>query len=160
MYQPLLVEVKSVGEDVTLAIGSWVKRLHFETAVLLASWMDECAREAKEWAQVKRRLRGVGTLHDASDQKWLDRGQPLTPAGRLDRTLLKKEDIEVKSEGATVVLIAGTTQAAMPHEAAIRISQWIRLKAKESQMRAGDTTRHWSEIKRAHELQHGPGVTN
>jgi hypothetical protein len=161
MFAPLLVEVKSVGEDVLLAIGTWSRRLHFETAVLLAAWMDECAREAKEWANVKRRLRGIGTMHDASDHKWLDRGQPFTPNGvpRVDRNMLKLHEIEVKSEGGTVVLIAGTAQAAMPHEAAIRISQWIRLKAKESQMRAGDTTRHWSVIKKGHEAQHGPGVT-
>ena len=155
MFAPLLVEVKSVGEDVTLAIGTWTKRLHFETAVLLATWLDECAREAKEWANVKRRLRGVGTMHDASDHKWLDRGQPFTLTVRLDRTLLKAHDIHVTSEGGTVVLIAGTTQAAMPHEAAIRISQFIRLKARESQMRAGDTTRHWSKIVQHHAEQHG-----
>lgn len=158
MFSPLLVEVKSIGEDVQLSIGSWSRRLYFETAVLLAAWMDECAREAKAWSGVKKHLlRGLGTLHDASDHKWLDRGQPFTPNGvpRVNRNLLKAHDIEVTSEGGTVVMVAGTAQAVLPHEAAIRISHWIRLRAKESQMRAGDTTRHWSKVVQRHAEQHG-----
>lgn len=161
-YLPLLVEVKSIGEDVVVAIGSWNRRLHFETAVLLAAWLDECAREAKLWAgNTKRLLRGIGTLHDASDKNWLNVGQPFTPNGvpRVDRSLLKKHDIEVKQEGGTVVLTAGTALMTLPYQAALQISQWIRVRAKESQTRAGDVTRHWSEITKAHEAQHGPGVT-
>ena len=162
MFAPLLVEVKSVGEDVVLAVGSWKRRLHFETAVLLAAWLDECGREAKLWASnSKRLLRGVGTLHDASDHNWLNRGQPFTPNGvpRVSRDLLKKHAIAVRQEGGTVVLTAGTAMMTLPYEAALQISQWIRLKAKESQTRAGDVKRHWSEITKAHRAQHGNGVT-
>jgi hypothetical protein len=162
MFTPLLVEVKSVGEDVVLAIGTWNRTLHFETAVLLAAWLDECAREAKAWTGNKNRmLRGIGTLHDASDHKWLDAGQPFDPnrVYPVNRDLLKKQDIAVRQEGGTVVLTAGTAAATLPHAAATQISQWIRLRAKESQMRAGDTGRHWSEITKAHEAQVGPGVT-
>jgi hypothetical protein len=162
IYAPFLVEVKSIGEDVVIAVGTWNRRLHFETAVMLASWLDECARDAKLWAgQTRQLLRAVGTLHDASDHKWLDRGQPFTPNGvpRVTRDLLKQKDIAVRQEGGTVVLTAGTSMMAIPYAAALQISQWIRLKAKESQMRAGDATRHWSKIVLAHEHQHGPGVT-
>ena len=158
MYQPLLVEVKSVGEDVTLAIGSWNRRLHFETAVLLAAWLDECSREAKAWTGTKDRLlKGVGTLHDASDHKWLDRGQPNDPNRVLpvNRDLLKAAQIDVRSEGGTVVFTAGSAMATLPYKAALQIAQWIRLKAKESQARAGDTTRHWSEIVVEHEARAG-----
>lgn len=162
MFRPLLVEVKSIGEDVLVAIGTWNRRLHFETAVLLAAWLDECAREAKDWTgNSKRVLRGIGTLHDASNPNWLNAGQPYTPNGvpRVNRDLLAKEEIAVASEGGTVVLTAGTAMATLPHAAALQISQWIRVRAKESQTRAGDTNRHWSGIVQAHEEQHGPGVT-
>ena len=162
MFAPLLVEVKSIGEDVLIAVCTWNRRLHFETAVLLAAWLDECARDAKDWAGVSKRLiRGVGTLHDASDNNWLNRGQPFTPNGvpRVDRSLLQKHDIAVRHDGGLVVLTAGTSMMQIPHAAALQISQWIRLKAKESQTRAGDVTRHWSEITKAHEIEYGTGVT-
>lgn len=158
MYAPLLVEVKSVGEDVLLVIGSWNRRLHFETAVLLATWMDECAREAKQWSgNARKYLRAVGTLHDASDHRWLNAGQPFDPNKLypVNRDLLKKEQIAVRQEGATVVMTAGTAEATIPYQAALQISQWLRLKAKESQTRAGDKTRHWSEIVTENAARHG-----
>lgn len=159
MFLPLVVEVKSIGEDVVLAIGSWKRRLYFETAILLADWMDTCGREAKEWAgNSKRLLRGIGTLHDASNPNWINAGQPFTPNGvpRVVRDVLKKHEIEVKSDGGTVVITAGSAMATMPYEAALQISQWIRLKAKESKTRAGDTTRHWSKVVAEHEAANGP----
>lgn len=158
MYAPLLVEVKSIGEDVIIAIGTWNRSLHFETAVLLASWLDECARDAKEWSGNRHHwLRGVGTLHDASDHRWINAGQPFTPGKvyPVNRDLLKKADISVRQVGGTVELTAGTAMATIPYEAALRIAQWIRLRAKESQTRAGDVTRHWSQITKQHEAQHG-----
>lgn len=162
MYAPQLVRVESVGERVLLAIGNWQRSLHFETAVLLAAWMNECARDAKHWAgNRKRGLRAVGTLHDASDAKWLDAGQPFDP-NRLfpvNRDVLKAEQISVRQAGGTVVLKFIQDEAAMPYAAALQISQWIRLKAKESQQRAGDK-RHWGKIVEAHQEIHGPGVTH
>ena len=162
MYQPLLVEVKSIGEDVVLAIGSWNRRMYFETAILLASWMDECARQAKQWEGNKdRKLYGIGTLHDASASDWINAGQPNDPnrVFNVNRDLLRKENIAVHQDCAMVVITAGTAEATMTHGAALQISQFIRLRAKESQTRAGDVTRHWSKIKRAHAEQVGPGVT-
>ena len=164
MFAPCLVEAKSVGEDVVLSLGSWHRTLHFETAVLLASWLDECARNAKLWAEDTRRLfKGVGTLHDASDHKWIMADQPFTPGKDFhvinrDSTL-KKHDIAVHAEGAAVVLLAGDAMATIPYQAALQISQFIRLKAKESQTRAGDVTRHWSKITQEHAAQLGPGIT-
>ena len=154
MFAPLLVEVKSVGEDVVLAIGTWNRTMYFETAVMLASWLDECAREAKAWTgNSKRLLRGVGTLHDASNHNWINAGQPFTP-GKLfpvNRDLLKREQISVRQDGGTVILTAGTAEATIPYEAALQISQWIRVRAKESQTRAGDLSRHWSKIAALHD---------
>jgi hypothetical protein len=162
MYVPLLVEVKSIGEDVIIAIGTWNRTLHFEPAVLLASWLDECARDAKIWAGNQHRwLRGVGTLHDASDHRWINAGQPFTPGKvyPVNRDRLKKADISVRQAGSTVEFTASTALATVPYETALQIAQWIRLRAKESQARAGDVTRHWSEITKEHAAQYGPEVT-
>lgn len=162
MYAPLTVEVKSLGEDVQLVIGSWRRRMHFETAVLLAAWLDECARDAKAWiGNSQRMLRGVGTLHDASNPNWINAGQPNTAGWRypVNHDRLKKAQIAVRQDCGIVVLTAGTAQASIPFDAALQISQWIRVRAKESQARAGDVTRHWSKIKQAHEVANGPGVT-
>lgn len=161
MYLPLKVEVASVGEDVTLTIGTWSRRMFFETAILIAEWLDQCAREAKRWTGNRQnRLVGVGTLHDASAKDWINAGQPFDPnrVFPVNRDLLKKENVAVSSGGAMVLLTAGSATASMPYAAAFQIAQWIRLKAKESQMRAGDTTRHWSKVKHEHEAQYGPGV--
>ena len=162
MYLPLAVEVSSIGEDVELAIGTWRRRMFFETAILLAAWMDECARSAKHWAGYShRRLYAIGTLHDASNPHWLNTGQPNDPLRvfNVNRDLLKKEQISVRHDGAIVVVTIGTSEASIPHTAAMQISQWLRQRAKESQMRAGDLTRHWSKVKQAHEQQNGLGVT-
>jgi len=162
MFLPLAVHAESVGEDVRLFIGTWQCRLFFETAILLASWLDECARDAKEWANTSTRfLKGVGTLHDASNPHWMNVGQPNDPRHvfRVNRDLLKKHEIEVRQEGATVVLDAKGAAATMPYAAALEIAQFIRVRAKESQQRAGDKTRHWSKVTKEHEKQVGPGIT-
>jgi hypothetical protein len=159
MYLPLKVEVKSLGEDVVLSIGSYSRRMHFEAAILLAHWMSRCARAAKSWTgHTHRRLYAVGTLHDASAKDWLNAGQPNDPrhVARVNRDLLRRENILVRQNMAMVVLELDSASAEMTHQAAQTISQWIRLKAKESQMRAGDLTRHWSKVTQAHEAQHGP----
>jgi hypothetical protein len=162
MFVPLRVDVKSLGEDVVLAIGGWQRRIHFEAAILLAAWLDECARQAKDWAQDKHRLlKGIGTLHDASNPRWIMAGQPADPrhVPTVNRDTLRLAQIAVRQVEGLVVLKAGDAEAAMPYKAALQISQWIRLRAKESQTRAGDTARHWSNITKAHQAQHGPGVT-
>jgi hypothetical protein len=163
MYLPHRVEVRSIGEDVEVAIGSLSRRMFFETAVLLAVWIDECARDAKAWRgrSSNRRFYAIGTLHDASNPNWINEGQPNDPLRvfNVNRDLLKKEQIAVRQEGARVVVKAGATEASMPYQAALQIAQWIRLHAKQSQKRAGDVDRHWSKIKQAHEQASGPRVT-
>ena len=162
MFTPLLVDVRSIGEDVVIAIGSWNRRLHFETAILLATWLDECGREAKAWSgKSERMLRAVGTLHDAGNSRWLDVGQPNDPLSmpRVNRDLLKREQIAVRAVGGTVELTAGSALATLPYEAALQISQWIRVRAKESQARAGDTKRHWSKVIREFVWRRGAAVT-
>ena len=45
-----------------------------------------------------------------------------------------------------VVLSIGNSDITMPYEAAIQLSQWLRVRGKEAKRTAGDMSRHWSAI--------------
>jgi hypothetical protein len=60
--------------------------------------------------------------------------------------LLSKQRMSVDTEGELVTLTIGNTTIKMPYEAAIQLSQWLRVRGKEAKRRAGDTSRHWSAI--------------
>jgi len=144
---PQLVQIGSVGEHVTLAIGNWQRQLHYETALLLAYWMQRRAREAKRWANKDRaKLYATGTLHDALAGP--NAGQPFTPNGVriVRRDVLRLERIEVEQNFGDVRLRFEGAEMGLPWKAALQIAQWIRLRAKESKARAGDTGRHWGRI--------------
>ena len=64
----------------------------------------------------------------------------------ISQGLLQPERISVHSEGDLVVIQLGNVTFKLPYEGAFTLSQWIRLKAKESKRRVGDTSRHWSVI--------------
>ena len=73
--------------------------------------------------------------------------------------LLKKERIAVESEGDLVHIHLGNVQVSLQYEAALLLSQWIRVRAKEAKRRAGDKSRHWSAIGTLHDANYGPDVT-
>lgn len=60
--------------------------------------------------------------------------------------LLQKQRMEVGTEGELVTLTIGNTTIKMPYEAALQLSQWLRVRGKEAKRRAGDTSRHWSVV--------------
>lgn len=60
--------------------------------------------------------------------------------------VMTPQRIEVRSEGENVVLVVGGAELRMQYEDALKISQWIRLRAKEAKARCGDVSRHWSGI--------------
>jgi len=68
------------------------------------------------------------------------------PAIHNKEPLLTPQKIEVFSRGEVVVLKIGNTELGMHYEDALRISQFIRLRAKEAKTLAGDTSRHWSAV--------------
>jgi hypothetical protein len=147
MFTRLAVEVQSLGENVELSIGNchWV--MHYTTALLLSVWMRRKAHLAKRHAQdVSQHWRGLAFLHDA--EKGPDHGQPFNPlktARVVVNNLLTREHIDVRQEGISVVVRLRDSKATIPYEPAITIGQWLRVRAKQSKNRAGDT-RHWSEI--------------
>lgn len=48
--------------------------------------------------------------------------------------------------GELVTIHFGNVPVTMHYEAALRISQFIRVRAKEAKRRAGDLSRHWSAV--------------
>ena len=68
------------------------------------------------------------------------------PAIHNKPCLLTPQKIAVRAEGDNVMIDVGNSTLTMHYEAALQISQWIRLRAKEAKRRAGDMSRHWSAI--------------
>jgi hypothetical protein len=74
----------------------------------------------------------------------------------VNRSLLKRERIAVASEGDLVKMTLGNVEVCLPYETALLLSQWLRVRAKESKRRAGDVSRHWSAVGTLHDAQRGP----
>lgn len=68
-----------------------------------------------------------------------------------NKNLLRQERIAVSSEGDLVVMQLGNVEVRLPYETALQLSQWLRVRAKESKRRAGDASRHWSLIGTLHD---------
>lgn len=68
------------------------------------------------------------------------------PAIHTVPDLLTPQRLSVESQGETVIIRVGNSELKMHYEDALKISQWIRSRAKEAKRRAGDMSRHWSAI--------------
>lgn len=68
------------------------------------------------------------------------------PAIHMKPPLLIKQNVTVESVGENVEVRIGNSTLTLHYESALLISQWIRMRAKESKRRAGDMSRHWSAI--------------
>lgn len=60
--------------------------------------------------------------------------------------LMKPTTIKVDWKGEYVLLQVGNSTLTMHYEDALKISQWIRLRAKEAKAFVGDRGRSWSSI--------------
>lgn len=74
----------------------------------------------------------------------------------LNKNLLKRERIAVRSVGDLVEIHLGNIEVKIHYETALLLSQWIRMGAKESKRRVGDMSRHWSIIGKIHDAEYGP----
>lgn len=63
----------------------------------------------------------------------------------MDDMLLKKR-ISVESEGELVVIRVGSAEMKMHYTEALKLQQWIRIRAKEVKRAVGDTNHHWSVV--------------
>ncbi len=69
-----------------------------------------------------------------------------TPFIQVKPSLLSAQRVEVASAGELVTITVGNATLRMHYRDAFKLSQWIRLRAKESKRRAGDTSWHWSAL--------------
>lgn len=123
----------------------------FEAAFSLSSQMRRQANAARAAVGDASHVWGVaGTLHDA--ELGPDACQPFTPGKVFPvcRDRLTPAQVGARFDGVLVAVKLGTTEAKLPSLAALKISQWIRLRAKESKRRAGDVSRHWSQVRAVH----------
>jgi hypothetical protein len=67
--------------------------------------------------------------------------------------LLTPQQIRVYSQGENVLVHVGNSVLTLQYEDALKISQWIRMRAKEAKRRAGDMSRHWSVIATLEDLK-------
>lgn len=60
--------------------------------------------------------------------------------------LLTPQHLEVSVEGELVAIQIGNSTMRLHYEDALKISQWIRMRAKQAKQRCGDVSRHWSAL--------------
>lgn len=139
VFTPQLVSVTSRGALVILAIGNVVRSLEFDVALRVAEEMSQAAKLAKrKCGDASRRYRTAGTLHDATAEK--------EAVSRFNRSTPERlSEIEAYTDGFVVNLRVGRDILGIPYEAALTISQWIRLRAKEARNAVGETA-HWSDL--------------
>lgn len=66
--------------------------------------------------------------------------------GQYPSAPLQRMRMEVVCRGELVDLVVGNTTLTMPYDAALQLSQWLRVRGKEAKRNAGDLSRHWSVI--------------
>lgn len=68
-------------------------------------------------------------------------------------SVLRSERIEVSFQNELVVIMIGNTELKLHYEDAFKISQWIRVRAKQAKRFCGDQSRHWSALAVLDDLQ-------
>lgn len=141
LLQQTSIEVAAVGELVVLSLGNLAYSMEFDLALQVAADMTAAARDVKKSTGDKsRRYRVAGSMHDATPDK-----QVLTRFHTKLPERIARKDIGVRLKGAMVVLRLYKTEADIPYEAALSISQWLRVRAKEARNEAGEEA-HWSDL--------------
>ena len=64
----------------------------------------------------------------------------------MNTPLLSKQKLSTEVKGDRVLLKAGSTTIDLPYEAALQLSQWLRVSGKQAKQNAGDVSRHWSAV--------------
>lgn len=62
------------------------------------------------------------------------------------KSLLSPHKVAVDYHGEIVRIKIGNSTLELHYEAALKLSQWIRIRAKQCKKEAGDMSRHWSVI--------------
>ena len=59
-----------------------------------------------------------------------------------NKSILRRERIEVKQEDDLVVLIIGNASLRMPYDTAFKVSAWLRIRGRQAKRFSGDTSRN------------------
>jgi hypothetical protein len=93
---------------------------------------------SNRYSQRRKELRKQGRLH-----------LPPTPAVHSKPKLLAPQELAVLVDPGNpelVVIKVGNSELRMFYEDALKVAQWIRLRAKEAKRLSGDVSRHWSAL--------------
>lgn len=149
------IAVSADGETVTWQIGNTPIRMVFDVALKLAAWMRLAARDAKRASgdrSMAFSMRGMLDAEPVSDR---------TPKPFRSKRALQLVDLThgsklaVRLRGQLVVVTVGPHAIELPHQAALTISTWLRMRGKEAQRNAGAMTEHWSQIGRVEAIEAG-----
>jgi hypothetical protein len=146
---PLLTKqalaVSSKGENVVLSIGTTDLAMHYEHALALSRWMRQEAQWIKSGRGRSKATRTLGVMHDidAAPLKPLPYTQGAAIHVNPKLHSYRREDIS--TQGRLVSVKVGASTFSLHYENALKVAQWLRVRAKESRNTAGDV-RHWSEI--------------
>jgi len=72
--------------------------------------------------------------------------EPNVPNVIVKPSLMTKQQVAVGIDGELVTFTVGNSTLKMHYEEALKISQWLRVRAKQAKRLAGDVSRHWSAI--------------
>lgn len=141
LLRPGVIAVETSGELVLLKISDLRASMEFSTALELSAALKSEARAAKRCAgDDSHRYSTMGALRDAAaDSK--RRGRFAT---KLPERLAAKS-LRVTQEGVLVALTINRVTAHMPYQAALQLSQWLRVRGKQARNAAGESA-HWSRI--------------
>lgn len=141
LLRPGVIAVEARGELVLLQISDFRASMEFSTALELSAALKSEARAAKRCAgDDSHRYSTMGVLRDAA----ADAPRPSRFAAKLPERLAAKS-MRVAQEGSLVALTINRVTARMPYQAALQLSQWLRVRGKEARNAAGEAA-HWSQI--------------
>lgn len=141
------LEVAAKGELVLLTVGNSTVSMHYTQALNLSTWVRTMARRAKRVAGRGSSIRSLGRITDLSapTPKPLPNYRGTTAAIHVVPSLLTFQEHNVRLLGRLVQVDLGSNQMEIHYQTALKLSQWLRVRAKEARNTAGDT-RHWADI--------------
>jgi hypothetical protein len=138
------LEVSAKGELVVLRIGNADLPMHYEQALDISRWVRQEGQAIKRGTGRAVSSRSLGVLADADAKA---KPMPYT-AGTAIHSKPKLQSWRrenVWAQGRIVNITIGGSTLNLHFESALKVAQWLRVRAKEARNTAGDT-RHWSEI--------------
>ncbi len=155
------IEVRREHTTVVLQIGSGVLKLPYGVAIELAQWLRVRGKQAKRTVQDTAHWSALALLDDLELPPLHADATP--GQQRLHRRLLswarsmfglKRRGVSVGVNGQLVALQVGNTTVQMPYEAALQVSQWLRIHGRTAKRIAGDPSQTWGVLATLEAVRH------